>query len=42
MLRKETKNLGAHQDAAIITDECLQNVSEQSVSLNQMKYGGQY
>lgn len=42
MLHKETKNLGAHQDAAIITDECLQNVSEQSVSLNQMKYGGQY
>lgn len=42
MLCQETKNRGAHQDAAIITDECLQNISEQSVSLNKINYGGQY
>lgn len=40
-LCQETKNRGAHQDAAIITDERLQNISEQSVSLNKINYGGQ-
>ena len=41
MLCQETKNRGAHQDAAIITDEHLQDISEQSVSLNKINYGGQ-
>lgn len=41
MIYKETKNLGAHHYAVIITDQCLQNISERSVSLNKTKYGGQ-
>lgn len=32
---------GAHQHAAIITDKCLQSVSEPSVGRNTTNYGGQ-
>lgn len=42
MICKETENVGAHQDITMITDERLQNTSEQSVSLHKIKYGGQY
>lgn len=37
---RKPKTQGTHQDAAISSDECLQNICEQSVSLNKTKYGG--